>query len=242
MTKVSVFCKDNFEELTSYFNNVRLSDLRHLDEHDLVDVVEPEHRIMMISFARQHLSEYLGQEDSTAEDTRVWREESGQVDLSGRVHTNAIHNNNNNSPLLSCRNLSLRDIHDNPNDVQELVLSDNLLSDVDIPFIIEFCKTLPNLRIIRLDNNRFGGSEEIRQLLALTNVRYVNICHNPLATFSNRSFLRSLRFSELKKLVWVPFAWLEVGKWQSMFGDSKNKRRVIRKTHMKYELDLQHHR
>jgi len=147
--------------------------------------------------------------------------DGSRLNLSGSVYS--IRFSHEDSNLLCTNNLLsfIELYHINTENLTEVDLSSNELSDPDLLYIVNFIQQLPNCHTIDLSHNNFHGSliekseadSHLFELLNMKHVKTVIILGNGMATSDRRDLYldlqRSKKFNLLKKLIWIPERWIE---------------------------------
>lgn len=113
-----------------------------------------------------------------------------------------------------------------------------------------FVRTLPNCKVVDLSWNRLHGLENpelvdkpLRELLGLSQIAYVNVTYNALASVDRKDLFTKLAADgatvcggitpPLARLIWIPEEWLTVGNWKKIV-PSDAVAALVTDTHSRY--------
>ncbi len=245
--------EDKWMSLAPYINLIEDSDLKHLEQAELIDFAKPKHKALMKLFILKYLEPYLSSHDPFGYDplgNSTWARLPGDTTKPDA------------SSFLSEKKL---DLHDRivPEDyktverakhtisdiaaefagkaIEHLDLSNNILKEEDMETIAKFCLQIPNLLQVDLSNNCFCGEAQkvesaLKRILGIKSVRFVDISGTDMVCYRQRIFFNQLCDDELKKLIWVPRNWSLNGNegWKEVI-DASHHETVI-STHMIFYL------
>jgi hypothetical protein len=121
--------------------------------------------------------------------------------------------------------------------VRTIKMDESELTDYDMADILYVVKTyfdpsrFEGRLVVNLHSNQFGGSLGkdqavyetfcvcLRELLALPQVKFVDVSGNPLVSLEHRAFLKTFGESDeasFLKMIWVSDALLETGEWKRL--------------------------
>lgn len=228
-------------ELYDVLEGISMKDVTLLYEKDLVDAVtNPLHTLQMKLYCRKNLSRFFRTNDDY--------DDENDCDVEP-ANTDSVLSLNLKSSIckesLSNGDISLKDVVSYiENTVPNITLIKYLkfqnkysIYDVDLKYIIEAVKMLPNLEILDLSSTRIKGecSDFIKNILnkGIT----VDITVTSMASIECRSFFDSLTPSQHEKLIWIAEYWLYREGWTKIFTSADAKRNeLIKETHAKYFL------
>jgi hypothetical protein len=208
-----------------------------LDPDDLIDVVEPKHRVIMLLFIKAlrkaqevERDPYLKLEFGEDSKDRSQADES----FAPRVRSKAVFN-----PLYRSVREWRDEIRKNGEEarrkIKTVTLRNQGLVDEDLEDIAGLVLLFPDCKRVDISCNRFRdtkkASETIGGLLQVDSVQVVDIRFTPLSTVNGAEFLKNLTSKQLRKLVWIPDAWLEGRNWSKLLGEEQEKIEAVLQAH-----------
>lgn len=227
---ISSLCENHYADLKRYFGTLTVSDLSVLREDDMVDAAKKEDKLLMRAFICAKLGPYLNVPNPFKElqpffppnaDVCVEHDKRGLLDLSHRVlrATGYARRDPTRIPIDA---VFARIPKDDVGRVQTLRLVGNGLADDDFERVLALVRQLPACRVVDLRTNNFVGANasfyaNVREMLHLPQVAFVDVTLNPFASSAHIDFFTSLTENEASKLVFVPKAWLDSLSWRCHF-------------------------
>lgn len=228
-----------FKSLVESYGLAEVSsgDLLSLDPDDLIDVVEPKHRVIMLLFIKAlrkaqevERDPYLKLEFGEDSKDRSQADES----FAPRVRSKAVFN-----PLYRSVREWRDEIQKNGEEarrkIKTVTLRNQGLVDEDLEDIAGLVLLFPDCKRVDISGNRFRdtkkASETIGGLLQVDSVQVVDIRFTPLSTVDGAEFLKNLTSKQLRKLVWIPDAWLEGRNWSKLLGEEQEKIEAVLQAH-----------
>jgi len=221
VSRVPYDLKDFSDEgaLKEYFENINIEDLRDLDEYDFMMAVEPKHKLLMKLFLSGVLSKYFKTTASFEEILpTIERNEVGLLDYRGKLISSCF--GNLKSHKKTPEELLQIEFKDQK-EIKRIDFSQNNLFDSDLPVIEKIIKMFPSCECVNLSFNRFHGiqnnqDQAILEILECSNVHFVDISMNALASTDRTDFFKALEKKHFKKLIWIPKNWLNGENWKKL--------------------------
>jgi len=232
-----------FTSLQKYFAEIELDDLGDFSEDELVQLAEPKDRVRMKIFIKQYLTPFLARDnpyklhDIPTPSAKSSNPSSPRVgDFQGRLISAEFAKAFTDTERISVEDL--KKYLSDTNNLQRLDLSRNNLLDSDLPII---ARCIPaSCAEIDLSYNRFGVSnpematKAIIDILGHTNLKFLDITVNPIASVDHREFFMKLE-NQFERLIFIPKQWIAGKSWFIMVpGDWQE---LVRRTHTEYYKD-----
>jgi hypothetical protein len=206
---------DRWAPLKIYLEGLEVEDLINMHEDDIIDSVEPKHRLLMRAFTR-HLFSVTRDKPAIPAIPAITDNSNAYFDLSGKQLSERFRCRTSMHHLIS--NLCNLTVHPC---VQYISLRQNQLFDSDLKyvknFLEQFTKTSTNQVTVDLSENEFDGTKptmisaqfiyDLIQILDLEKIEYVCLCDNPFAV--RLSVFQQSHPKFYQKLIWMPEQWFE---------------------------------
>jgi hypothetical protein len=218
-------------------NELSSSDLLSLDPDDLIDVVEPKHRVLMLLLIKSlHKAQgterdpYLKPQVDEDSKGRAPGEESFAPTVRSKAVLNPLYRT-----VREWRDSLAKDSDEARRKIKVVNLRNQHLLDADLEDIVELVTLFPECKRVDLNSNRFRDTrkagETLGRLLQNEILQAVDIRFTPLSTVDGAEFLKSLTPEQLRRLIWIPQAWLGGGNWSKLVANEKEKIDAVMQAH-----------
>lgn len=125
--------------------------------------------------------------------------------------------------------------------IETITLAYSGLYDPDMEHIVKFIRIITAMTkddhqlTVYMGRNHFDSiDDKLVELLNLPIVETTDIVGNPIASAGHYAFYKKLSVEQLKKLIFIPEAYVESGEWRVMFNSDIGKIMTVLETHRAY--------
>jgi len=239
-----------FKDLQGVWNYITLDDLRFLGHDDLLSLVpadNPKKRVLAQLFLKKYLNAFQQSDpfssfqEAKEHDAKLALA-AGKFVFSGRVISSRFASvARDRIPMSNLDALNIQNL----DKVLVLDFSECELWDCDMQYVFRLASKCTACTHVNLSDNRFYQSaldDALRSLLNLSSILYVDITINPLASVDRIDFFKTLDSSQLRKLIFIPAAWLQGEGWRVMIREQVSADstlvQAVMTTHQKYYASL----
>ena len=248
LPKLNDLLSNKFESLKKYFKGITTQDLANFTGNDLVHYVLPEDKFLMILFVKTIISNYLlkiflySNKDTEFKIFSL-KPTDGILDLKNKILSSKVEIYEN--PL------SMKYLIENVQDKENIKIMDcshNLLTNKDMVQIKQLVLKMPCLETLNLSYTHLIGSnssniikrdefydvsDDLKEIIKMDNIKYIDIQMTSLASYDGHDFLNSLDHKLISKLIWIPSNFLNKDSWKTIINNI-NYINIIINTHNDY--------
>lgn len=241
-TDLEQLCVGRYEPLKRYFIGLTIDDISEFDDDDIVNTVERKDKLLIRIFIKNVLKPTPQKKIQEPPPPLVLTNE-GELELNNKLLsiTWAAQHIDRLIPVTDLWSRIESEVHDLTR-IKIINCAENNLHDVDMPVIASIISLLPQCRIVNFSNNRLHGlrnpdkqhlDSNLKQILNLSHVQYMNITSNAIASVDRMDFYTNLSDYELKKIIFVLPQWVIPGGWTILIPDPQ-RQGIVRQAHMNF--------
>ena len=220
-----------FTDLQGYFEKIKNEDLVYEEIWDYVDYAEPKHKGLMKIFIRKYLEPYAASLSQKPEYSGPKPDQTTSLYRMGSLLGSRVVLPANMDFLGKITIKDVVDMDCNEPAIKLIDLSENLLSDSDLVFVVELIQKLStggklHNTTLNLASNKIYGKDEplqgfvrstLNSIVQIEQIQFVVVVLNPFSTVWNQDFFQSIGVDQqvsstkailadkkiLDKLIWI---------------------------------------